>query len=347
MSKNLKEVLEENGLELQTSGVRFIAKCLFHGGGDRTPPFTVYPNDTYYCFVCAVWGDAVKFLVDYKGMSPDEALTYVGEDYKQQRRKREVIKIKDKSKVWPFLYEVAEKYHENLLETPGAMMYLRSRGLSDESIKRHKLGYTDGGVLNITNSLEFALAVEYGVLTEKGYERLSHRITIPNIPEAGACDYIIGRTVTNERVRYLGITTPKPIYGLAEAWNSPIIFITEGQFDWLVLREWGFPAVVVGGTHIQNTNLMILKQRKIVIIPDNDAEGIKAGLRLKVALGVEAMILDYGELGVKDVGELGNKNGIKKEFIELVRKQIKWELSTSSPILAKSYPVLNELVLSV
>jgi DNA primase len=342
MGKTLKEVLEENEIELQKSGVRYIAKCPFHGGGDRTPPFTVYPNDTYYCFVCTVWGDAVKFLIEHKGMSPDAALDYVGEDYREPKRKRDAIKIQDKSKVWPLLSEVAEAYHSNLLQTPGAISYLKGRGLSESTINTYRLGYTDGGVLNITNSLQYALLVQHGVLSEKGRERLSHRITIPNIPETGSCDFIMGRTIINDKIRYLGITTPKTIYGLISAWNSPVLFITEGHFDWLVLREWGFPSIVVGGTHLNGANISILRQRKVVIVPDNDAEGIKAALRLKQSLGIDSTILDYNDLGAKDVGELGPRAGAREEFIELVRKQIQWPLSTSNPILIKSFTLFKE-----
>lgn len=335
------EVLEENGVKLQKSGVRFIAKCPFHGGGDRTPPFTVYPNETYFCFNCKVWGDSVKFLVDHVGMAPDAAMDYVGEDYRTKKVKQ-VIRIRDKGKVWPLLYEVADTYHKNLLQTKGALMYLQSRGLSKETISKYKIGYTDGSVLDIKTTLEVSLAIEYGILNEKGYEMMSHRITIPNIPEEGACDYIIGRTITHDKVKYLGTRTPRTIYGLSDAWQSSVLFITEGQFDWLVLREWGYPSIVVGGTHVQATNIAVLKQRNVVIVPDNDAAGINAAVSLKAKLGNGAMILDYAAMDVKDISEAATKEGAKDEFEKLVREQVKWGLNSLNPILARSFPIFKE-----
>lgn len=340
MSKNLVEVLTEYGLALKPSGVRFIAKCPFHGGGDRTPAFTIYPNETYFCFVCEVWGDSVKFLVEKQGMTPDQAMEYVGQDYRQTKRKT-TIKIKDTARTWPFLYEVAERYHENLFATPGALHYVKSRGLSLETIKKYKLGYTDGGVLNLQWAEEIKMAQDYGVLSDKGYEILSHRIIIPNIPETGMCDAMIGRTVINDKIRYLNIRTPKVFYGLYDAWAAPMMFVTEGHFDWLVLREWGYPSIVVGGTHLKDIDIAILKQRNIVIIPDNDAEGIKAGLRLKNKVGAGAMILDYSSMGVKDIGEAATQEGMKEQFEKIVREQVEWPFDTSNQVLAKLYPILS------
>ena len=340
MGKSLVEVLEEYGLTLRKSGVRFIAKCPFHGGGDRTPPFTIYPNETYFCFTCNVWGDAVKFLVEKQGMAPDEAMDYVGLDYRQTKRKT-TIKITDTTKTWPFLHSVAESYHQNLLQTKGALLYVQSRGLSLETIKKYKIGYSDGGVLNIKWSDEVKMAEKYGILNEKGYELLSHRVVIPNIPEPGLCDAMIGRTVINDKIKYLNIRTPKVFYGLADAWASSVIFVTEGHFDWLILREWGYPAIVVGGTHVKDIDIDILRQRNIVIVPDNDAEGIKAGLRLKAKIGNSAIILDYADMGIKDIGEAATKVGAREEFERIVREQVNWELASMNQKIINQFSILR------
>lgn len=339
MSKTLEEILIENDITLQPSGARWVAKCPFHEG-DRSPSFTVYPGGTYFCFGCRAWGDAVKFLVDYKKMPPDEALDYVGIDYKTPKRK-EVIKIKDTSKVWPFLYECAKKYHEALLENQGALEYLKSRGLSLDTVNRYMLGYTDGSTLNLEQIFDVSMAIEYGLMTPGGYESLNHRITIPNIPKEGLCDYIIGRTVTNDKIRYLGIKTPKPIFGLADAWASPILFIVEGQFDWLLLREWGYPSVVSGGTHVTNTNINILKQKNVVIVPDNDVPGLDAAVAMKMRLGSNSIILDYQDLGVKDVSEASSLAEGRQEFARLVKEQLPWNTFSYSPTLMKSFPALE------
>src|SRR6185369_6639079 len=93
MSKTLQEVLEENNIQtFESSNGRRVANCPFHEG-DRHPSFTLYPNETYYCFGCKAWGNPVKFLVDYKKMDTASAIAYVGVAYDLPRAEKRVIKV--------------------------------------------------------------------------------------------------------------------------------------------------------------------------------------------------------------------------------------------------------------
>lgn len=339
-SKTLVDILTENGIQLKrSSGERWLAHCPFHEG-DRTPSFTVYPNDSYFCFACRAWGDSVKFLMEKNGMSYPQAREYVGEGY-TIRRFPKVIKKKDtKGKLWPFLHKVAYQYYFNLLQTPGALSYLDGRGLTRETISKNLLGYTDGAVLALDTEDEMALAVKFDVINDKHYEKMSHRITIPNLPEEGTCDFMIGRTVTHHTIKYLGLSLPKPIYGLNHVWRSPILFHTEGYIDWLILQQWGYPAVTTGGTHVRGVNADVLRERYVVIIPDNDDEGQKAGNALQEQLGERSMVLDYQHLKVKDVGELGPVREAENVFAQTVKEQVAWISSMSKTVLETYFPSL-------
>lgn len=347
MSKSLEEVLTEYEIPLvDSSGGRKVTRCMFHVG-DNESSFTVYPNGTYFCFACEVWGDPVTFLVAYKGMSFDEAVAHVGADYKLRTvDKPQVIKVKSTLDTYKFLYEVSEEYHKFLLGMPGALSYLEKRGLTMETIKKYKLGYTDGKVLNLQWVQDQQLALEIGLINKNGFELLSHRITIPNLTEPGYADFLIGRTVTNDRIKYLGARIAKPIHGFYEVRHSPILFLAEGQFDWLTLRQWGFPAAVVGGTHLTKVNLNLIKDKKIIIIPDLDESGIgmKAAKSLQSQLGEFCYILDYSELknpGEKlDVSSLAETKGGQKLFQTLILEQFPWIQLISSRTLARWFPTL-------
>src|SRR5260221_491140 len=146
MSKTLIEILQENDVKLFESGDKWVAVCPFHKG-DRDPSFTIYPGNTYFCFGCQKWGNPVKFLVEYKGITAKEALEIVGEDYELPKSEKQAIKIKNLLKTSKFLYEVAEHYHKHLISQPGPIKYLQDRGLTTDTISRYMLGYTDGAVL--------------------------------------------------------------------------------------------------------------------------------------------------------------------------------------------------------
>lgn len=348
MGKGLIEVLEENNIRLQKkSGDRWVAHCPFHEG-DRSPSFTIYPNMTYFCFGCRAWGDAVKFLVDYKNIPVYQALEYVGEEARKRVVKR-TIKVSNVSETYRYLYDVAELYHAFLKETPGAISYLRYRGLTDETIDSFKIGFTDGGVLNYNNSTayDYAIGRNIGLLDELGSEILGHRIIIPNILNSHKlCDFMVGRTVTKDKLKYLGLRIPKPIYGLLDVADSHIVFIVEGQFDWLMLRQWGYPAIVVGGTHIQSYNLIALRSKKVVIVPDNDKVGLEAAQRIAEKLP-QSIVLDYRDLESKDVSELGTQSQGMEALDQKIKEQVSWISDISPTQQQKWFPRLVGLVPSL
>jgi len=346
---NLYDILKENNIKLiESSQERWVAHCPFHRG-DRDPSFTVYPSGTYFCFGCHEWGDAVKFLTDFKGMSDEAAREYVGEDFRFLKSdKNTVIKVKNSTQTYKFLYGCAEEYHQFALKSPGPLTYLFGRGITADTAMKYKIGYTDGKVLRLNYAEEYKLGQEIGLISKDGYEAMSHRITIPNLISGSLlCDFMMGRTVTNDKLKYLGTRMPKPIFGFWEVRHSPIIFIAEGQFDWLLLRQNGYPAAVVGGTHITRSNRSLLRGKKIVIVPDNDAPGKSAAISLQHSLGEDSIILDYTSLGVKDVGELEMNVVQWEKFKKLVLEQTEWLISSMSKRTLQTFlPTLADTILS-
>jgi DNA primase len=350
MAKTLVQVMEEQGLDLKdSSDGRKVLHCIFHTG-DHKESLTVYPTGTYFCFACSAWGDAVKFLVDYKNYSAKDALEYVGEDYKAPKRnKTQVIKIQNGQNTWKFLYDVAESYHQFLLETPGAINYLHSRGFTDETIKKYKLGYTDGAVLKLFYAWEMDIGIKMGVVTANGYELLSHRIVIPNLLENSYCDFLVGRTVVNDRTKYLNTHGSKPLIGFYEVRNSPILFIAEGQLDYLTLRQWGWAAAVLGGTHITKAQRLLLANKKLVILPDFDPSGIglKTAKSLAESFKPNAVILDYSDLNPSpteklDINTLATVEGAENAFKDLVLKRVEWICNLSQRQQNLWFPALGK-----
>lgn len=348
MSKNLLEILSENDIQVRKKGDKWVAHCPLHEG-DRTPSFTVYPDLSFFCFGCRKGGDAVNFLTLYKGMPWELALEYAGIESRRQKPIKRVIKVQNVMQIYPYLYDVADLYHKFLRQTPGAVQYLKGRGLTDETIDKYKIGYTDGALVNPATAFDYGLARDSNVISEDKdhnyWETMSHRITIPNLHSGNLCDFIMGRTVTKSSVKYLGLRIPKPIYGLIEAAHSPVMFLVEGHFDWLILKQWGVPAITGGGTNIPPYNLIPLKNKLVVIIPDNDEEGMKAAVSLQSRLPT-SILLDYTVLGVKDVGELGAQPDGREKFFEVVNNQ-KWVHNLSSTTFNQFSTRLTALIPSL
>jgi DNA primase len=348
--KTLLDILAENNIEVKSSySGRSVGHCPFHEG-DHTPSFTIYPGDSYYCFGCGVWGDPIKFLVDYKGMTPQEAADYTGSWYFKEKASG-VIKVKNVSETWRFLWMVAEKYHLNLMHNQGALEYLLRRGLSLDTVKDYKIGYTDGFVLNIVTAHDAMLGAEVGLINKDGVESMSHRITIPNILSTRLMvDFMVGRTVINDKVKYLGLRMPKPIIGLSQVQASPVIFLVEGQFDWLTLKQWGYPAVTAGGTNISKANIKSIVDKYVVIIPDYDLNsvGINAANALKEKINNgKTHILNYSSLMIGeeklDISKLGEREYAEKQFAEIVKEQLPWLGTLSKQAIETFFPNLTTM----
>jgi DNA primase len=341
VAKSLIEVLTEQKVDLiESSNGRWVAHCPFHEG-DRSPSFTVYPNDTYYCFGCKVWGNPVKFLVD-RGMNTQEAIAYVGVDYtlgaKTQRR---VIKIRNTLKIGKFLLEAAWNYHEYLMNNKGPLKYLESRGLTNSTIKRNLLGYSDGSVLSYEFAEEHEMAEEVGLFNKAGYDTLSHRIIIPNIIDGEYCDFMIGRTVINDKSKYLGLRMPKPIMGFHQYRHSPILFMVEGQFDWLLLKQWGYPAVVLSGSHITKHNQQLLRGKFIVYISDNDIVGEAAAQQIIDIFGHNCVVINIAHYGHKDISEWAQYDPLAKTRFEELIQEALCDILSSNPTWEKYVPQLR------
>jgi hypothetical protein len=78
-SGQLRAVVESVGVSLFRSGKELRGLCPFHA--DKNPSFVVNPEkNRWYCFACAVGGDAIRFVEKFHGLSFKDALSLLGLD---------------------------------------------------------------------------------------------------------------------------------------------------------------------------------------------------------------------------------------------------------------------------
>lgn len=112
-----------------------------------------------------------------------------------------------------------------LQEKPEALTYLRGRGLEQDTIQGAELGYVAEG--------RFAdcIAIPYFDARHR-WRSTRYRHLRPNAPRK--YDAAKG--------------TKGHLYGI-EFVNEPVVAITEGEFDSLILRQMGFASVAIAGVH--------------------------------------------------------------------------------------------------
>lgn len=198
--KNNTDIISivSNYVSLKKSGKNFTGLCPFHK--EKTPSFMVDPQtQLYHCFGCGNGGDVISFIMKMENLNFIEAveliarktgyaLKYVetGSFEKEEKRSRLIE-----------LNELARKYYNYVLfETKTgrrALLYLKSRKISEESLKKFDVGYspdTWDSFIKFAHSRKFTdnELVETGLCTvsakegnrpEKKFDRFRGRIIFP------------------------------------------------------------------------------------------------------------------------------------------------------------------------
>jgi DNA primase len=291
-------------IKLQKKGSNYFGLCPFHN--EKSPSFSVSPGkQMYYCFGCGAGGNAITFVMEYENYTFGEALKYLAQragislpepEYSKEAREQEDLK-----RVLLEINKLAANYFYYQLKQPYGKIgydYLRSRQLSDQTIRRFGLGFAN----KTSDDL-------YRYLKSKGYEdRILKETGLVTIEERGSRDKFWNRVMfpildVNNRVigfggRVMGEGMPKylnspetklfdksrNLFGLnyARTAREPYILICEGYMDVIAMHQAGFTNAVASlGTAFTSQQAVLLKRytSQVVLTYDSDEAGTKAALR--------------------------------------------------------------------
>jgi len=312
-------------LKLKKVGRNYLGLCPFHS--EKTPSFTVSPEKQIFkCFGCGASGDVVTFYMKYKGLDFKEALLELAERAGLKIEKRYFAERKRERSLIELNYRVAKFYQHLLWNHPSgerARLYLKERGLSEETAKTFMLGYApaEGRVLASflrASQLDLEMAQEAGLLKrgEDGsyLDLFRERLIFPIFNEKGECVGFGGRALDSQvEPKYLNSPESKVfkksevLYGLFQSKEfikkEGALFIVEGYFDFLTLWDRGLKNLsATCGTALTQEHLKRLKplSEEIFLLFDGDEAGKKASLRalslmVKSGLLPKVVLLPSGE----------------------------------------------------
>ncbi len=316
----LERVMVEHGVKLQRRGSRFVARCPFHE--EQHPSLVVYPDTrSFYCFGCRASGDVIDFVRRAEQVDFKEAIRRLaGNDEAHRAPLPQPSRLTVDDQL--ILAAAANVYHETLLRNDRALQYLESRGVAAPVVRRCRLGFSDGHSLRPflqRHRLSLRRAGQLGLLRRDGSEPLAGRVVVPELRE-GQCIWMVGRALDERRLKYLGLSLPKPILGYERVRGQRRVFVTEGAFDYLTGVAWNLPICALLGTHVRAERLAFLQRaHQVVLVFDNDEPGRAAAIELATALGARAVVLSFPE-GVKDLSELAQRPDGRQTFFELLRQ---------------------------
>ena len=306
-------------VQLKKAGANYMGLCPFHG--EKSPSFSVSPSKQFFhCFGCGKHGNAIGFLTEHAGMGFVEAVQELAQQYGLQvpeddassaDRARAAEQRERQTTLSDVLERAGAAYRKLLRGAPGAIEYLKQRGVSGEIAQRFGLGYAPDGwrtLAGVFPAYDDPLLVESGLVIAsdddegKRYDRFRDRIMFPIRNVKGECIGFGGRVFDTPTKslsasdapggggpKYLNSPeTPvfikgRELYGLFEARAAvrerEYALVTEGYMDVVALAQLGFPnAVATLGTACTSDHVHKLFRftDAVVFSFDGDAAGRRA-----------------------------------------------------------------------
>ena len=201
----------------------------------------------YHCWGCGISGPLGKLFDSYGTKKQKKVYNLIKpEELRQQENKKPKLKL-------PEGYTTFEDSNPRFIPHIEAYKYLQSRGITDEIIKKYKIGYTVTG--------DFA-----------------YRIIVPSFNKEGVLNYFVARAWVKSRLKYKNPTAEKDQIIFNEGlidWDKDI-HICEGAFDSFFLDN----SIVMLGKKMSSLlfeTLYANAKGNIIICTDGDAwsDGLK------------------------------------------------------------------------
>lgn len=351
---NIVDIVGEY-VKLTKTGSSFKACCPFHQ--EKTPSFSVSEEkQMYHCFGCSVGGDVFSFVMEIEGMGFRETLEMLAEksgvELQNNFSGNSGQSQDKKKKLFDTLELTTEFYQKQLWEGIGAkkvLPYLQERGLSEEIIKKFRLGYAPDGWNHAEDFLtskgfDNDIVAQTGTIikSDKGsyYDRFRNRIMFPISDAMGRIIGFTSRVLPNDdesQAKY--INTPETylyhkgnvLYGIDHAKQvikqEGSVVVVEGNMDVIAAHDSGIEnTIAVSGTAMTEEHIRILKRytQHFILFFDADDAGKVAARRsailcLDADVQLSMILLSEG----KDAADIAQNNPEKlREIIKNAKSAI-------------------------
>jgi len=182
----------------------------------------------------------------------------------------------------PFDELLVKRLASTALESPRAKTYYFGRKITEDSMKKFDLGYSES----------------------------QDMVTIPVHSPDGMLVGFVGRSVEGKEFKNTpGLPKGKTLFNLSRVKTSRKVYVVESSFDAIRLDQCGMPAVATLGSNVSNIQTELLKKyfNDIIVIADNDDAGNSMSKRLQEKLGAKVSVIHL-EKKYKDIGDMDDQD---------------------------------------
>lgn len=171
-----------------------------------------------------------------------------------------------------------KRLNQQALDSPRAMRYYEGRLITEESIKKFSLGYSEK----------------------------QDMVTIPVHSPDGMEVGFVGRSVEGKDFKNTpGMPKSKLLFNLHRVKSSNKVYVVESSFDAIRLDQCGFAAVATLGANVSNYQTDLLQKyfNSICVIADNDEAGGNMKDKIVDRLGPRVTVIKLDKK-YKDIGDM-------------------------------------------
>lgn len=311
---------------LKKTGQNWKGLCPFHN--EKTGSFMVHrERQIYRCFGCGEAGDIFDFTQKIEGLDFYESLKFLanraGVEIKPLTPQRAGVKTESKSEVLELNKTLSQLYCQLLTKHKsgeGAHSYVKSRKLTDETIKKFLIGYAPQHIDHVRDYL-LKMGFSDADMSRAGNpEKFRDRLIFPISDIVGNIVGFSGRALQKgQEPKYLNTRETvvfhkaRVLYGFdiakQDIRKQDRAVIVEGQMDVVLSHQAGVTnAVATSGTALTEDHLLLIRRQtdKVSFMFDADEAGEKTTLKaLEMAwrLELQAKVVTMPE-GFKDAGEV-------------------------------------------
>jgi DNA primase len=278
--EQIQRVLNGAGIDIEAEfGNDFIIYCPYHNN-TRTPAAEVAKDSgLFFCFGCQITKNLEEFVMFVTGRTYFETARYI----KSKETETNIESVINKAMYAPpdfIQYDevLIKRLNNQALEAPRAMRYYSNRLITEESVKKFSLGYSEK----------------------------QDMVTIPVHSPDGMTLGFVGRSIEGKEFKNTpGLPKGKILFNLHRVKTSSLVYVVESSFDAIRLDQVGFPAVATLGANVSASQIKLLEKyfNSVVLVADNDEAGSIMRDKLIEKLGSLVSVINIDKK-YKDIGDM-------------------------------------------
>lgn len=300
-AEQIKRVLTGAGVDIMSEvDSDYIIFCPYHNNS-RTPAGEVDKRSgLFFCFSCQHITDLTQLIMTMTGRSYFESARYIKSketasdlvyDIEKQLQEKPIYNQYDQL--------IIKRLNQQALESARAMRYYASRLITEESVKKFSLGFSEK----------------------------QDMVTIPVHSPDGMEIGFVGRSIEGKEFKNTpGLPKSKTLFNLNRVKTSDRVYVVESSFDVIRLDQCGFPAVATLGANVSNIQTDLLQKyfNNIMVIADNDEAGGNMKDKILERLGSRVSVIQLNK-EYKDIGDMSDEaiKNIDESFDNAIANMLK------------------------